>query len=506
MTTSTTAESSAATPLLDLQALVVAVRRRRRLWYATALLGLVAGSGLAVALPPAPTAVTEVLVAHEADQPNDTGTLIRTDVQLLQTTQIADKALRSLRSTAKPEDFLKDYRGTGLTNNLLQITVTGDTDAQAVARAKALADAFVADHVQRMLRTAQAESQALIDQRDRMRDELAQVNKEIGNQSAGSDPKASATLESLFARRAELNSRISDFDERAADARTGAPQVVAGTQIVDTPRALHHSLPKAAATDGAIGLVLGLFLGLAGAAVGTVVADRPVLRRDIAANLGASVVAELPRRPGRPWQRRRTRLARERLTASLARALRGSTEPVSLLELGCARATGVIALDLARNLAAEGPVTVVDALPRQQLAGRHQRPGDPTVVGAEHAATLAPQERTIGVGSVAPGTAWTDLQYLGAQTVLVVRAGHAGAAWLHTVARQLADQRIPVIGVVLIDPDPRDRTDGTLWDGLQTALRGRSERPAPQSGTGRRRAERQPVWAVRGPDNDQEAR
>ncbi|MGW7236461.1 Wzz/FepE/Etk N-terminal domain-containing protein [Streptomyces sp. NPDC054804] len=507
MTTSTTAESSAATPLLDLQALVVAVRRRRRLWYAMALLGLLAGAALAVLMPPSPTAVTEVLVAHAEDQPNDTGTLIRTDVQLLQTTQIAGKALQSLKSPERPEDFMRDYRGTGLTNNLLQITVTGDSDAQAVARAKALADAFVADHVQRMQKTAQAEAQALLDQRDRMRDELAQVNKEIGGQSADSDPKASASLESLFARRAELNSRIADFDERAADARTGTPQVVAGTQIVDNPRALRHSLPKALATDAAIGLVLGLVLGLALAAVGTVVADRPVLRRDIAANLGASVIAELPRRKGRPWQRRRTRLTRERLTATLARTTRGSAEPVSLLELGCARSTSVLALDLARTVAAEGPVTVIDGLPRPQLAGRRQKPGDPTVVGGERAATLSPQERRIGVGSVAPGTAWTDLRYLGTRTVLVVRAGHGSAAWLHTVARQLADQRIPVIGVVLIDPDPRDRTDGTLWDGLGTALRGRSERPARQAGAAaQRRTERQPVWAARGPDNDQEVR
>ncbi|MEU9388230.1 Wzz/FepE/Etk N-terminal domain-containing protein, partial [Streptomyces sp. NPDC048279] len=274
MTTSTTAESPAATPLLDLQALVVAVRRRRRLWSATALLGLLAGAGLAVLVPPSPTAVTTVLVAHAEDQPNDTGTLIRTDVQLLQTTKIADKALRSLKSPEKPEDFMADYRGTGLTNNLLQITVTGDSDAQAVARAKALADAFVADHVQRMKDTAQAEAQALLDQRDRMRDELAQVNEEIGGQSADSDPKASASLESLFARRAELNSRIADFDERAADARTGTPQVVAGTEIVDLPRALRHSLPKAVVTDAAIGLVLGLVLGLALAAIGVVVADR----------------------------------------------------------------------------------------------------------------------------------------------------------------------------------------------------------------------------------------
>ncbi|MFD5383436.1 Wzz/FepE/Etk N-terminal domain-containing protein [Streptomyces sp. NPDC127074] len=505
MTTSKTSESSASAPLLDLQALVVAVRRRRRLWCSLALLGLLAGAAMAVLLPPPPTAVTKVLVAHKDDQPNDTGTLIRTDVALLQTTRIADKALQSLKSPEKPEDFMQDYRGTGLTNNLLQITVTGDSDAQAVARAKALADTFVADHVRRMRETAKAEAKALLDQRDRMRGELARVNKQIGERSPDSDPKASAGTESLFARRAELNSRIADFDQRAAEARTGTPQVVSGTQIVDAPRAVRYSLPKAAVTDAAIGLVLGLVLGLALAAVGTVVADRPVLRREIAANLGASVIAELPRRTGRLWQRRRTRAARTRLTTSLARTVRDCAEPVSLLELGCARSTSAIALDVAGALAADGPVVIVDGLPGPQLAGRRARPGDPAVVGGEQAAAMPDQERRLGVGSVAPGTAWTDLQYLGTRTVLVVRAGHGSAAWLHTVARQLADQRIPVIGVVLIDPDPRDRTDGTLWDGLHIALRGHGERPARQNVKGRLRTERPPMWAARVPDSDQEA-
>ncbi|MFH8899428.1 Wzz/FepE/Etk N-terminal domain-containing protein [Streptomyces coeruleorubidus] len=517
MTTSTTSASSAAAPLFDLQALVVAVRRRRRLWCAMALLGLLAGAAVAVLMPPPPTAVTKVLVAHREDQPNDTGTLIRTDVELLGTTRIAGKALEALNSREDPEDFMRDYRATGLTNNLLRIDVTGDSDAQAVARARALADAFVADHVRRMRETAKAESEALLDQRDRMRDELAQVNNAIGDRSAESDPKASASMESLFARRAELNSRIADFDQRAAEARTGTPGVISGTQIVDAPRAVRHSLPRAAATNAAIGLVLGLVLGLALAAVGTVVADRPVLRRDIAANLGASVIAELPRWSGRLWQRRRTRAARERLTRTLARTVRGSAEPLSLLELGCARGTSALALDLAGAMAAEGPVAVIDGLPGLQLANRRPKPGDPTVVSGEPAAGVSPQERRIGVGSVAPGTAWTDLRYLGARTVLVVRAGHGSAAWLHTVARQLADQRIPVIGVVLIDPDPRDRTDGTLWDGPHTAPRGRSERPAGQNGGGTShavqavregpvRTERQPLWTARIPDDDQEAR
>ncbi|MFE0766021.1 polysaccharide biosynthesis protein, partial [Streptomyces smyrnaeus] len=102
--------------------------------------------------------------------------------------------------------------------------------------------------------------------------------------------------------------------------------------------------------------------------------------------------------------------------------------------------------------------------------------------------------------------AWADLRHLGTRTVLVVRAGHGSAAWLHTVARHLADQRIPVIGVVLIDPDPRDRSDGALWDGPTTALRGRSERSAGHNGADRRQPERLTMWAAGAPDNDQEAR
>ncbi|MGW5678719.1 Wzz/FepE/Etk N-terminal domain-containing protein [Streptomyces sp. NPDC003860] len=517
MTTSTTTEPAPAAPLLDLHALVVAVRRRRRLWSAVALLGLLAGVALAVLLPPPPSAVTKVLVAHQEDQPNDTGTLIRTDVALLGTTRIAAEALRTLNSPDKPEDFMQEYRGTGLTNNLLQIDVSADSEARAVARAKALADAFVADHVRRMREAAEAEAKALLDQRDRMRTELAGVNKAIGARSPDSDAKASASIESLFARRAELNSRIADFDQRAAEARTGTPRLVAGTQIVDGPRAVHHSLPKAVVTNAAIGTALGLVVGLVLAAVGTVVADRPVLRREIAANLGASVIAEArpPARWIRPWRRKRARAERERLKVTLARAVRGAGEGVSLLELGCARSTSAIALDVAATLAEEGPVVIVDGLPGAHLRAR---PDGPTVISGDAVETVPHDARRLGVGSVAPGTAWTDLQHLGGQTVLVVRAGHGSAAWLHTVARQLADQRVPVIGVVLIDPDPRDRTDGTLWDGQRTALRGHHERsarrgragrPEPSArlnGADRPRPEPQVTPAASIPDSDQEAR
>ncbi|MGA5822762.1 Wzz/FepE/Etk N-terminal domain-containing protein [Kitasatospora sp. NPDC094028] len=505
MTTRTTAEPSTAPPLLDLHALVVAVRRRRRLWCALALLGLLLGAAVTVLSPPPPTAVTKVLVAHQADQPNDPGTLIRTDVALLQTTGIAGQALKSLGSATKLEDLLKDYTGTGLTNNLLQITASGHSDTEAVARAKALAEAFVADHVRRLQEAADAEAKALTDQRDRLKEELAQVNQAVGDESQQSGPKTSANLESLIARRAELTSRITDFSQRAAEAKVGTPRLAAGTQIVDAPRLERQSLAKGAATNGGIGLVLGLVLGIALAAVGAVVADRPVLRREVAANLGASVIAELPHRPAGRWQRERTRAARTGLTTTLARAVRDSDEPVSLLELGSARNAAAIALDLAAALEPRGPVVLVDGLPGARLTDRRRTADGPTVVDGADAETVPEDRRRLGVGSVAPGTAWTDLRHLGTRTVLVVRAGHGSAAWLHTVARQLAEQRIAVIGVVLIDPDPRDRTDGTLWDGPHTAPRGRGERPARQNGAVRR-TRRLTTRTATVPDSDQEAR
>ncbi|MEV6872761.1 Wzz/FepE/Etk N-terminal domain-containing protein [Amycolatopsis sp. NPDC051128] len=481
----TTPSENQAAPLLDLQRLFVAIRRRKRFWLATALLGLIAGAAVGTVLPAPPTAVTKVIVVHQDDSPTDSGTLMRTDVAVLSTTQIAEGALKKLNSTQAPEEFMKNYAGLGLTNNVMQITVKAKSNEEAVAQAQALADTFIADHVQRSQAAATAQSKAILDQRKNAQDELAKVDQQItGETDKGRNANAS-TLEGLYGRRAALASQISDFDARAQQAGVGSPQVAAGTQIVDAPRALPKAFLKTTATNAGIGFALGLALGLAFAAVGAVTRDRPVLRREIAAHLGASVLAQLPskrRGPARLWRRSRAVTERKRVATTLVRAIKKDGPAVSLLELGAPKVAAALALDIAGELAADGRTSVVDDLPGQdvrKLAGKIG--GDIAVLFAASPAA-GPDERRIGVGTVAPGTAWTDLEYLGAETVLVVKAGHANTLWLHTVARQLADQRIPIIGVVLVDPDPRDKSDGTLWDGLHTALRGRAgQTPAVQS-------------------------
>ena len=442
--------------LLDFSRLWTAIRRKRRMWIGFALLGFLAGGLLTVLMPPTPSAVTRILVVHEQDGPSDGGSLIRTDVTLMGTTRIASDALKRLKLAERPEEFLKTVTVVGLTNNVLEVTVEGPTGAEAARRAKAMADAFIADHVGRIQSAAQAEAKALTDQRAQVQAELKQVNGQISGaeaQAAESQedqedgeaappPSNAATLDSLYARRAELTDQISQLTQQAQQAGLGAPRVSAGTQIVDAPRPVRTSLKRTGAVQAGIGMAFGLVIGLTLAAVSGVVRDRPVLRRDVAESLGASVIAELPSRGRRLLPNKKAEQEHARVAATLVRLVREGSDPVSVLELGAPKV-------------AAGLASAVEAETGEEL----------------------------GVASVAPGASWTDLPHLGSETLLVVRAGFANSAWLHTVARQLAELGIPIVGVVLVDPDPRDKTDGTLWDGLHTALRGRARHAAATNGT-----------------------
>lgn len=472
--------------LLDFSRLWVAIRRGRRVWLTFGVLGMLAGGALAVLMPPPPIAVTRILVVHEQDGPSDGGSLIRTDVALMMTTRIAAEALEKLGVAERPEDFVKQYEVVGLTNNILEVSVEASSGAEAARRAKVLADVFIADHVGRIQTAADAEAKALIDQRAQVQADLDQVNAQIsGEEQAAQDaaenqdedappPTTNAgQLDSLYARRAELTNQISQLTQQAQEAGLGAPRVAAGTQIIDAPRPARASLKVTGATNAGIGLVLGLVLGATLAAVSGVVRDKPVLRKDIAEHLGASVIAELPRRSLLP--NKKVTKERQRVAATLVRLVRDSSGTVSVLELGAEPLASTLATDVAAELAADQPVVLV-ADPEERVRAVPTETTHPVrLIGADDTQPPVPGEARIGVGSVAPGTAWTDLPHLGAETLLVVRAGYANTAWLHTVARQLADAGIPIVGVVLADPDRRDKSDGTLWDGLHTALRGRAK-------------------------------
>ena len=463
--------------MLDLERLVTGLRWRRRTWMSFALLGLFAGVLLTVLFPPPPSAVTRVLVAHADDQQVERSSLMATDVALCQTSEVARAALEQVHVNERPADFLATYNCVAVTPDVLEITVPGTSERDAVSRAQALSDVFIANHLKRTQDAADAQVKPLLDRRARLESTLAMVNKTIPSTT---NP---AQLDALNTVRAGLASQILDLEKRVEDARMGAPTVAAGTRLVDPPRALPTRLIRSGITKVVVSLVLGLGTGLALAAVLCVTGDRPVLRREIAAELGVSVIAQLPsppRGPRRLWRRSRHVRERQRLAATLARVVRGADTSISLLEIGCPGTAAPLALDIAEQVAPERPVVLVADLSRGFLretpstSDRAATIVDLADLPLDHPAPVPRPELYLGVGSVGPGTAWVDLDRLGTETLLVVRAGHATTLGLHTIARQLANSEITAIGVVLVHPYPKDRTDGTLWDGLHTAVRGRN--------------------------------
>ncbi|MGH3976889.1 MAG: Wzz/FepE/Etk N-terminal domain-containing protein, partial [Pseudonocardiaceae bacterium] len=135
--------------MLDFERLIAGIRWQRRTWMSFALLGLFAGVLLTALFPPPPTAVTRVLIVHAKDQQGERSSLMETDVALCQTTEIARAALKEINVPQRPGDFLATYRCAGVTPDILEITVSGTSGSDAVRRAQALADVFIANHFKR---------------------------------------------------------------------------------------------------------------------------------------------------------------------------------------------------------------------------------------------------------------------------------------------------------------------------------------------------------------------
>lgn len=462
--------------LVDLQRLAAGIRWRRRMWGGLALAGLVAGVLSATVLPGASAASAQIYVVHQTEQSGDAEASTKTDLALLKSTSVAREAVARSPVDKPAEDYVEDYSGEVVAANVLMVTAPGPDDERAVANARALADAFVAVYVRQTDERARAEVQTLQDRRREVQRELAGLGGST-SPGAGSVSGPPGRAERVTA----LSSQLSAIEQLTVEAEIGTPKVAAGTMVIDEARVTSRPPLVSAVLFGLIGLLAGLGGGLALAAVATVARDRPVLRRDIGAHLGASVVAQIPgpaTGPLRPRPGARSRAEHRRVAAILARMVRQGTGPVSVLELGCRRTAAGLVRAMAEELASDARVVLVDDLPGGLPVDAAGSGNDAVEVVA--ASGVGPETddgasgRRLGIGTLVPGTSWTELHRLGAETILVVRAGTSEASWLHTVARQLADEGIAVIGVVVVRPDPRDRSDGTLWDPLHTAIRGRA--------------------------------
>lgn len=356
-----------------------ALKRGAWLWCATALIGLLIGSGLYVKYPPAYQASTSVLVQDGSNV--DLSVTIQTDQTLAVSRTVAARAVQQLGLRQTITSFQAAYTVTAVTAQVLLITVNAPLSNDAVSRASALAAAFLQFHAD----YAGTQEQQLVTELDQQvgqaQQHLNSVSSQISHVSnQPSSPAQQATLASLKKQRDDANSSLVQIEQYAtstlASARTNTNTIVTDSRVLDAAAPVPHSHVKAMALYVAGGLFGGLFGGAAIVIIAALVSDRLRRRDDVANALGTRVglsvgaVRARRRRPRLPRRAGTQDLNMRRVVAYLRAVVPGSSlSPVGLAVVAVdnARVVAQAVVALALSYASQGKRVVVADL----SAGAH---------------------------------------------------------------------------------------------------------------------------------------
>ena len=353
--------------LVSLGFIKAALRRSAWLWCATAVVGLLIGSGLYLHYPPAYHAQTTVLLA---DGPNEDPTVqAPTDQNLAQSQAVAGRVVQQLGLRQSVGSFQAAYTVGIITDTVLAINVGAPSSAEAVRRASAVATAFLQYRAQYMRAQEQQLLTELDEQYNAAQQSLNSINSQISQLSSQpSSPAQQTKLNNLLTQRGNENQIEQYVTGARATAKTATAAVVANSQVLNSATPIPHSHLKGAALYVAGGLLGGLIAGMAIVIISALVSDRLRRRDDVAEVLGAPVrlsVGTLHRRrwlPGLPWRAAKRNRDMRRVVAHLQDAVPGSSRgPASLaiVAVDDAQVAARAVASLAGSYASQGKRVVV---------------------------------------------------------------------------------------------------------------------------------------------------
>ena len=493
--------------LASLKFITAAVRRRKRFWCITAVVGLIVGCGLYLKSPPSYQASTALwLVPGPYETIN---TAANNDQAMAQTRTVAGLAVHQLGLPESAASFLTTYKVNPITERVMGITASAPSSDQAVLNAKAVAAAFLKFRAQEM-RTQQALMLASLNQQAKQAQQhLNSINSQIKQLQAQSP--SSAQLKNLTEEQAAAENSVSQFQQTAFGTRTGngaaTDAAVNGSVVLDPAIPLVHSRLKPLVLDAAVGLVGGLFLGLAIVVIGALVSDRLRRRDDVAQALGAPVRLSVGAVRQRRWLPARGGSGArntdvQRIVAHLRYVVPGSSRGPASLAIVPADDLQVPALSLvslALSYAREGQQVVVADLCSGAPAASLMGAADPGVREASvHDARLIvavperddlvpvgplgrgpdPAERSsfaeavaeacasanllLTLATVDPSLGGEHLATWATEAVVVVTAGRSSWEKIHGVAELVRLSGTRLVSAVLVGADKSDESIGLV--------------------------------------------
>ena len=127
--------------LVSLHYIRKALRRRWLVIAVCGLLGLLAGVGFLVLVPPAQQARVTLLLSHDSQV--DAGRAMATDVGLLSTRTVAAETIAGLGLSITPDDLLESVTVEPGSSDVMVITVEAPSRSEARQRAETLASVYL---------------------------------------------------------------------------------------------------------------------------------------------------------------------------------------------------------------------------------------------------------------------------------------------------------------------------------------------------------------------------
>ncbi|TCO35364.1 hypothetical protein EV652_101244 [Kribbella steppae] len=339
-----------------------AVLRHWRIWVVLAVVGLLGGLGSTYVVPQPHVSSTRLLLTHKEGE--DPAKAMATDLSLATTHTVAQRVIDLLGLQETPDDLMKRYTATPLTDRVVEIKVQAETSDQASKQATVVAQVYL------VFRKEQIALQDVPLRRDLTAAETALSVAEAAVRAAGDDPvelKRPNSPEAL--RLGVARDRVQYVRQQMLDQEVQASRMNS-SRILDLAAPVPVSAKRALAINAATGLIAGLFVGLVFVIVRALISDRLWKRQDIARALGARVRLSTDRPPRwrllpyprylRESQRRQPEI--QLMVQHLGQRIFWSERPtpsIAVVSVDDVRTSALVVASLAVSMAEEGKHVLV---------------------------------------------------------------------------------------------------------------------------------------------------
>jgi hypothetical protein len=490
--------------IVSLHFVRTALRRRLLVCVLFAAFGLFAAGTFLLAFP-SHQAKAALILTHDSDV--DSSRAMATDLSLLKTRTVAAATTERLGLTLAPEAFLKGVKLEAVSSELLTLTLTAPTDAEAVRQLNALTSVYLEFRAEQLSLQSKILVDAMRERIAKLQRDVADLSRRIEQLSAGNSSNASK-LSDTISQRAYIQGRIESLQQSVEDATLRNSAVVASSRVLDPAAAVPGLAKRSIALGLASGLIGGAGLGCGLVLFFAITSDRLRRRADVAGALGVAVPVSVGRitalRKGWRWLPPLHALDRHRAKERLRVAHAIEEElllPHSRGTLAIAGIDNANEVAFAVAAAAEGLAarhrssTIIDLSERSSRGlrfGSARSSSDMATVlrprGVPALAHGADDLLTVGHWDIGEGTpppeltdvtlvlanldpavgvdhlrAWTD------RVIIVVTAGRSSAEKVRTVADLVRSAGLDLRFAVLLHTERSDNSSGT----------GNLERPAP---------------------------